>query len=131
MASIPDTHADLLQARTAILATIGPDGRPQVSAVWFLADGDTLQLSLNTVRQKVKNLQRQPGCTLFILDPTNPQRYLEVRADARITPDPDYAFADRLGANYGADLRVHDLPGHERVVVTLDPVKVNAVDMSA
>lgn len=40
----------------AALATVGPDGYPQMSELWFLADGDTLQLSLNTSWQKVKNL---------------------------------------------------------------------------
>jgi PPOX class probable F420-dependent enzyme len=131
MSSIPASHQDLLAARTAVLATVGPDGRPQVSAVWFLAEGDSLQISLNTVRQKVKNMERRGGCTLFILDPANPQRYLEVRGDAQISPDPDYSFADKVGAKYGVDLRVHDRPGEERVVVTLLPVRVNAVDMSA
>jgi PPOX class probable F420-dependent enzyme len=131
MSTIPKTHRDLLSARTAILATIGSDGRPQVSAVWFLAEGDTVRLSLNTVRQKVKNLRRLPAATLFILDPANSQRYLEIRGDAEISPDPEYVFADQVGAKYGADLRVHDRPGQERVVVTLAAVRVNAVDMSA
>lgn len=46
-------------------------------------------------------------------------------------PDPDYAFADKVGAKYGADLRHHDLPGQSRVVVTLEPAKIYPVDMSA
>ena len=40
----------------ATLATVGPDGYPQMSELWFLADGDTLQLPLNTSWQNVKNL---------------------------------------------------------------------------
>ena len=56
MATIPDSHRDLLDAPVATLATIGDDGRPQLSAVWFLAEGDTLRMSLNTARQKTKNL---------------------------------------------------------------------------
>ena len=55
-----------------------------------------------------------------------------MRGRARIEPDDDYAFADKLGAKYGgADLRAHDRPGESRVVVTVEPVKVHAVDMSA
>lgn len=130
MASIPDSHRDLLDAEVASLATLGPDGRPQVSALWFLAEGDTVRISLNTTRQKTKNLQRHPACTFFVLDVTNPYRYLELRGDAELTPDPDYAFADRVGAKYHADLREMDGPGESRVVVTLRPVKVNAVNMA-
>ena len=127
---IPDSHQDLLQLPVATLATVGPDGRPQLSAVWFLAEDGELRLSLNTERQKVRNLQQRPACTLFLLDLANPYRYLEVRGDAEITPDEDYAFADRVGMKYGSDLRAMDGPGQSRVVVTVRPVRVNAVDLS-
>jgi PPOX class probable F420-dependent enzyme len=126
---IPDSHRDLLESDVATLATIGPDCRPQLTAVWFLAGDDGISISLNTSRQKTKNLTRRPQCCLFILDLDVTQRYLEIRGDAEITPDPDYAFADRIGHKYGADLRVHDQPGESRVVVSIRPHKVNAVDM--
>jgi PPOX class probable F420-dependent enzyme len=126
MATIPESHADLLQADTAILATIGPDGYPQVTALWFVRDEDGLvKLSLNTSRQKVKNLREHPACTLFILDLANPYRTLEIRAQAELSPDDDYALADKVGRKYSADLRTMDQPGERRVVVTLRPVKVN------
>lgn len=126
MAAIPASHADLLQAPIAILATVGSDGFPQLTALWFLHDADgLLKLSLNTSRQKVKNLRKHPSCTLIIVDPTNPYRTLEIRARAELSPDDDYAFADRVGQKYGTDLRTRDQPGEQRVVVTLHPVKVN------
>lgn len=131
MTEIPQTHRDLLDAQVATLATIGPDGRPQLSEVWFLADRGEPQLSLNTSRQKVRNLRRNPACTLFLLDVANPYRYLEIRGDAEVVPDDGYAFADRVGAKYGADLRNMDEPGQGRVVVTVRPTRVNAVDMRA
>src|ERR1051326_5280702 len=127
MTSFPESHQDLLKADVAMLATIGRDGYPQVTALWFLFDEDgTLKLSLNTTRQKVKNLQKHPECTLFILDTANPYRTLEIRARAEITPDADYTFARKLGAKYGgADLQSRDRPGETRVVVALHPIKVN------
>jgi PPOX class probable F420-dependent enzyme len=124
--TIPATHRDLLEASVATLATLGRDGRPQLSEVWFLADDDVVRLSLNTTRQKAKNLRQRPACSLLILDLANPYRYLEIRADAEIEPDPDYAFADRLGAKYDDDPRGHDGPGESRVVVTLRPHRVRA-----
>jgi PPOX class probable F420-dependent enzyme len=127
MVTVPETHKDLLKANVALLATIGSDGYPQVTALWFLLDDDgTIKLSLNTSRQKVKNLQAHPECTFFVLDTANPYRTLEIRARAVITPDPDYVFAGRVGAKYGgANLRANDHPGESRVVVALQPVKVN------
>jgi PPOX class probable F420-dependent enzyme len=124
---IPESHKDLLTAPVAVLATNGTGGFPQVSALWFLHDDDgALRLSLNTTRQKLKNLRENPKVTLFILDPANPYRTIEIRANAEIAPDTDGSFALKLGNKYGGfDVRNNDRPGESRVVVTLHPVKVN------
>ena len=125
MTTIPDSHRDLLNGQVAVLGTIGASGRPQLSGVWFIAEGDTVKLSLNTTRQKVKNLQANPKVSVIIFgDP--PYRYVELRGDAEITPDDDYEFADKVGAKYGADLRTRDNPGDKRVVVTIHPQRVVA-----
>ena len=128
----PDSHRDLLDAKFATLATIGKDGGPQLTEVWFLFEDGKVKLSLNDARLKTKNLVARPQCSLFILDLQNPFRYVDVRGRARVEPDDDYAFAERVGAKYGGvDLREHDGPGEKRVVVTIEPTNVFAVDMSA
>jgi PPOX class probable F420-dependent enzyme len=129
MTDFPATHRDLLDAQFASLATIGPNGFPQVTEIWFLHDENELKLSLNSSRVKTRNLQRDPKCSLMLLDVSNPYRYLEVRGNARVEPDDDYTFARRLGAKYDADLSVHDRPGESRVVVTIEPVNIYPVDM--
>jgi PPOX class probable F420-dependent enzyme len=131
LTDFPQSHADLLEAQFATLATIGRDGGPQLTEVWFLHEDGELKVSLNSSRLKTKNLKARPRCSLFILDLENAYRYLDVRGVARIEPDEDYAFADRVGAKYGgSDLREHDGPGDVRVVVTIEPSNVFAVDMS-
>ena len=129
VAQIPQSHHDLLQGSVATFATIAPDGRPQLTEVWFLAEDDTVSVSMNTSRQKLKNLRERPQCCLFILDLANPQRYLEIRGDAEITADDDYSFAEKIGKKYSADLRAYDGPGDSRVVVRIVPSKINAVNM--
>jgi PPOX class probable F420-dependent enzyme len=131
MLEIPASHRDLLDGQYATLATVGPDGRPQLSEVWFLSEGGSVCLSLHESRQKTKNLMANPAANLFLLDLAVPHRYLEIRGDAEVTPDHDYSFADRVGAKYGADLRAMDPPGQARVKVTIRPVRVNAVDVRA
>jgi PPOX class probable F420-dependent enzyme len=123
MTSIPESHRDLLGEQFLTLGTIGATGRPQLSVVWFLAEGDTIKMSLNTARQKVKNLIANPAASVLIAG-TPPYRYLEVRGEAEITPDDDYEFADKVGAKYNADLRNMDKPGEKRVVVTIRPSRV-------
>lgn len=130
MPTIPESHRYLLNGKVATLGTIGPDGRPQLTEVWFLADGETVSLSLNNTRQKIKNLAANPAVSILLLDLAVPDRYLEIRGDAEIVPDDDYAFADRVGAKYQSDLHEHDNPGDSRVVVTIRPTRINAVDMT-
>ena len=127
MATVPESHADLIeQSQIVVLGTNGRDGFPQITALWFLVEDGTIKVSLNTARQKTKNLTRDPNVTLFFVDPANPYRTLELRAVATVTADPDYAFADRIGAKYGgANLREMDAPGQSRVVVSFVPLKVN------
>jgi PPOX class probable F420-dependent enzyme len=130
MTAFPDSHADLLEGQFATLATIGGDGAPQLTEVWFILDDGELKTSLNTARLKTRNLQARPQCSLFLLDLQNPYRYLVVRGRARIEPDDDFAFARRLGAKYGgADVREHDRPGESRVIVTIEPDRITPVDM--
>jgi PPOX class probable F420-dependent enzyme len=131
MTNFPDSHRDLLDAQVATFATIGGNGLPQLTEVWFLHDDGELKLSLNDSRLKTRNLQKRPECSVLLLDLQNPYRYLEVRGNARLEPDDEYSFARKLGAKYGgADVSEHDKPGDSRVVVTIEPANVYAVDMS-
>ena len=109
---------------------MGEDGYPQLSEVWFLAQRGQIALSLNTARQKLRNIETEPSCTLLILDLTNPYRYVEIRGTAVVEPDEDMEFARKVGAKYDADLREHDVPGNRRVMVYIVPVRIRAVDMS-
>lgn len=129
--TVPDSHRDLLDTATAILATNGADGRPQVTAVSFLFDpaDERVKISLNDTRQKTKNLRRDPNATLFIVDPANPYRTLEIRGQAELRPDADFSFVAVAGAKYGQDFRVHDQPGQTRSIVTLHPSRIVATLM--
>jgi len=126
MTEYPESHQDLLQIPVGVLATQGPDGYPQVSAIWFLVDDDgTIEISLNTTRQKLKNLRRNAQCTLFLMDPASPYRTMEIRARAEIDSDTSDEAVARVQQKYGADVRENDRPGETRVAVKLHPVKTN------
>ncbi len=125
MTEIPESHRDLLDGQFATLATIDDEGLPQLTVVWFLHEDGELRFSLNTARAKTANLRARPECSVLLLDLANAYRYLEIRGRAHVEPDGDYAFADRLGRKYGADLRSTDPPGQQRFAVSLQPVKIN------
>jgi PPOX class probable F420-dependent enzyme len=124
MSVVPDSHADLLEAVTvAHVATIGPDGAPQVNPVWFEWDGEHVCISQTTGRQKYRNVHRDPRIALSIVDPSNPYRYLEVRGHAAaIVDDEGNAFIDRQAQRYlGEETYPWPQPGDVRVIVKVLP----------
>jgi PPOX class probable F420-dependent enzyme len=127
-ATIPESHRDLLTPATVALSTANADGSIQTTAVWVLLDDDgVLRMSLATNRQKYRNLLRDPHATVFSLDPTNPFRFIEVRAAATIAPDTDKSFVRKVFTAYDTD--PESMPGlldEERVIVTFDLQRVNA-----
>lgn len=125
MRSIPDSHRDLIDgANVGTFSTVGKDGAPQVTALWYVADAETVALSLTTDRQKYKNAVRHPRATLFVIDPTNPFRTLEVRGDTSIEDDPELAVFERIIRHYGQDPETFPAPRDNRVVLRLTPTRV-------
>jgi PPOX class probable F420-dependent enzyme len=119
---IPEHRRDILEKKGyAHIATIGPNGEPQSSPVWYGWDGTQLKFSTTKARQKYKNLVRNPRVSASILDPDDPYRYLEIRGVAEIEEDPDKAFIEEMARKYlGKDYPWHR-PDEERVVVKIRP----------
>jgi PPOX class probable F420-dependent enzyme len=129
MTTFPESHKEFLDFPTAALTTIGDDGFPQSTLIWFLHDEGELKVSLNKARLKTKNLRKRPQVSLLIPDWNDQMKYLEVRGTAKLEDDTDRVFAQKVGAKYGADLAAFDAPGSERVVVTIEPENIYAVNM--
>ena len=125
---IPSSHSDLLTAPlTATLTTVDGQGRPQSTAVWFLVDEDgILKGSITSDRQKFKNLSRNPNCSLFIIDPANPWRTLEIRAEAQLAADPEKAMVTKFAKAYQADEETLKAVGGDRYTVSYLPRRVVA-----
>lgn len=125
---IPESHRELVEAPlTAVLTTLDEQGRPQSTAVWYLLDDDgLLKASITIERQKYKNLSRSPQCSLFIMDPANPYRTLEIRAVAELEPDPDKAMVTKFARNYHADEQMLRAAGGDRYTVVLRPRRIVA-----
>lgn len=104
MSSIPDSHRDLLDRPVVVsLATVNPDGQPQVTPVWCDYDGQFVRVNSAGGRQKVRNMTERPQVTLMALDPNNPYRWLEVRGTvAEIIDDQEQAVGhiNKLSGEY-------------------------------
>ena len=122
--AIPNKYLDLFNKKAfANLATVMPDGQPQVTPVWCDFDGEYILINSAKGRQKDRNLRREPRVSLAIQDPDNPYRYLEVRGRvAEITEEGADAHIDRMAKKYmGLDKYPHRAPGEVRVLYKIKP----------
>jgi PPOX class probable F420-dependent enzyme len=127
---IPSSHADLFKKKAfAHLATLMPDGKPQVTPVWVDYDGHHVLINTAQGRQKDKNLQKDKRVALSILDPDNPYRYLEVRG--RITErsvNGADAHIDAMALKYlGKDKYPFRQPNEVRVIYKIEPEHVSSM----
>ncbi len=81
MAATLDNYLDLLQQKKAFadLATIMPDGTPQVTPVWFDYLGGKVRVNTAKGRVKARNLKPGVPVALAIMDPDNSYRYVQIR----------------------------------------------------
>ncbi len=127
---IPETHRELLKKKAfAHLATLMPNGQPQVTPVWVDYDGRHVLINTAEGRQKDKNLQRDGRVALSILDPDNPYKYLEVRGHvAGRTRDGAEQHIDAMAKKYlEKDKYPFRQPGEVRVVYRIEPEHVTSM----
>ncbi len=127
-ATIPEKSKDLLsKAAFAHLATLMPDGSPQVTPVWFDFDGSYIRVNSAKGRVKDKNMRRGKRVALSVQDPDNPYRYLAVRGQvADITEEGADAHIDSLAKKYlGKDQYPFRQSGEVRVIYKIRPESVH------
>ncbi len=128
--AIPQQFQDLLGKKAfASLATVMPDGTPQVTPVWFDFDGSHLRINSAKGRVKDRNMRRNPQVALAIQDPDNPYRYLAVRGRVEeITETGADAHIDSLAKKYlGKDRYPNRRPGEVRVTYRIRPERVSSM----
>ncbi|WP_329120683.1 PPOX class F420-dependent oxidoreductase [Streptomyces sp. NBC_01465] len=110
------------------VATIQPDGSPQVSPVWVKRDGDDVLISTTVGRQKEKNLRRDPRVTVLLQPFDAPYSYAEIRGSATLTTEGGQDLIDELAVKYVgkkyAEFNPSSADDAERVVVRITPRKV-------
>ncbi|OGC01174.1 MAG: PPOX class F420-dependent enzyme [candidate division NC10 bacterium RIFCSPLOWO2_12_FULL_66_18] len=129
-ATIPQEFRDLLTKKAfAHLATIMPDGSPQVTPVWIDFDGGHVRVNSAKGRIKDKNMRRNGRVALAIQDPDNPYRYLAVRGRVEeITEAGADAHIDSLAKKYlGQDRYPHRQPAEVRVIYRIRPERVSTM----
>lgn len=116
--AVPDRYRDLLEGTTlGHLATVDPDGRPQVNQTGFTWDsaGDHVLPSVKPETNKYRNLRGNPAVAMSVSDPARPGRFLEIRGTAtELKLFDTLAWVNVLARKYtGADF-AHGSDGEHR-----------------
>jgi PPOX class probable F420-dependent enzyme len=127
MAKLSEPVRKLLEAPNfGTLATVMPDGGPQVSTVWVDTDGEHVVINTARGRQKPRNLERDPRVAISVVDRDNPYRQAVIRGRVvEATEQNADAHIDRMAKKYlGKDTYPFRGPGERRVLVKIEPDRV-------
>ena len=127
MITIPPEFQDLLQPETcaiAYLATLMPDGSPQLTPVWFSWDGESIQINSARGRIKDRNIRNRPSVAILIADPKSVLRYIQIRGKVvEITEEGASEHINRLSLKYDG-VPWKEVPGQIRVMYKVQPEHV-------
>ncbi|HZF57102.1 MAG TPA: PPOX class F420-dependent oxidoreductase, partial [Rubrobacter sp.] len=113
------------------LATLMPDGSPQITQVWVDTDGEHVLVNTAEGRQKTKNVRRDPRVAVNVVDPNNAWRLGEVRGRVvDVTTEGADKLIDELAKKYlDADTYPFRDPSEVRVTLKILPEKTNEVGL--
>ena len=97
-----DLLGTLGRSGLGVLVTIKRDGRPQLSNITYLYDGERIRISLTDDRAKTRNLRRDPRASLYVNGPRG-RSYVVVEGKAELTPvaaDEQDEVVEQLVAYY-------------------------------
>ncbi len=126
---IPEAFYDLLDGPVVVmLATLMPDGQPQVTPVWCDRHDNMVWVNTAVGRQKDRNMKERPQVTIGILDPTNPYRYIEIRGRVveTITGPAAHVHIENLSQLYFGRAFPYGSADEQRCIFKIEPTRVRS-----
>jgi PPOX class probable F420-dependent enzyme len=129
--TVPEKFLPVLKDKKAFayLATVMPDGSPQVTPVWFFYDGHKFIVNTAKGRVKDKNMKQNAKVALSISDPDNPYAHVSLRGTVtKVTEEGADAMIDSLAMKYmGKEKYPFRRPDEVRVTYEIEPISVSAM----
>ncbi|NPD87349.1 MAG: PPOX class F420-dependent oxidoreductase [Asgard group archaeon] len=127
--SIPEDYVDLLlNPNFAHVATVNPDGSPQVTPVWIDYDKDRNEVLVNTAlgRKKSRNLKIGSYVALSIQDQEKSYRYIGIQGEVvELTEEGAREHIDKLALKYLGKSEYPFYRGETRLLVKIKPKYVH------
>jgi PPOX class probable F420-dependent enzyme len=123
MADVLSEKARALISRPVLasLATLNPDGSPQITPLWVDLDGDDVVFNTAQGRKKARNLERDARVAVTVIDPDDPYNVVAFQGTVTdVTADGADAHIDALAKKYlGVDSYPMRREGEVRIRVTV------------
>ena len=99
---LPDKVLDLLRNRgITYVATLMPDGSPQLTQTWVDTDGEFVIINTVDGHQKVRNIRRDPRVAVTVADPADPTDFVQLRGEVvRETTEGAVEHIDLISERY-------------------------------
>jgi PPOX class probable F420-dependent enzyme len=125
--SLSPAARDLIAKKVlAHVATLDPDGSPNVSPVWTELDGDNLVISTSLGRAKARNLATDPRVAVSIVDPDDDATIITLRGSVvGFTTIGADEVSDRLAMKYMGVESIPKLEGEVRVTVRIQTDRIS------
>jgi PPOX class probable F420-dependent enzyme len=87
----PAVRAFLEEPRFAVVASIGPDGMPHQTVMWYRLDGDQILLNQGRKRTRARHLRHDPRLSFCVEDGA---RYVTITGRTELRTDQEQAVND-------------------------------------
>jgi PPOX class probable F420-dependent enzyme len=126
MAKLTEEQARLLKGRNfASVATVGPDGIPQVTPNWVDWDGERVLINTAEGRVKPRNIRERPVISVLVINHDDPYQYVSITGPAEISDDGAEEHINELSRRYyGRDFNYRQ--GEKRLILRVRPRRVFA-----
>jgi PPOX class probable F420-dependent enzyme len=113
------------------IATLMPDGSPQLTQVWVNSDGEHILINTYEGAQKLRNMRNDPRVAVNVVDPSNAWRLASIRGRVvDITTAGADDHINELARKYlGVDSYPFRQPGQVRIKVTIDPENISEIGL--
>ena len=128
MSKLTDSARKMLEGKNFVyIATVNPDGTPQVTPTWVDTDGKFVLINTAVGRVKVRNVKKNPHVALAITEQNNPYSLVIIRGKVvdQVTGRVAEDHIDKMAKKYrGLDKYPNRVPGEQRVLLKIEPTRV-------
>jgi PPOX class probable F420-dependent enzyme len=125
---LPAGLLDLLnQPSPCFVATVMPDGSPQLTETWVTTDGENVVINIVEGMQKARNIARDPRVAVNVVDPQDMRRFFAVRGRViATTTEGGRESIDEISRKYtgGPYAYYSGNPDETRIIVTIQADRV-------